>query len=211
MPGGGQVARPLVLVPNAALPAATAVPNSATDAAAQPSSSSQIVLTWTDAALDENGYHIDRSTDGARWAQVASLPANSTSYMDTGLIQGMQYQYRILPFNVKGYAAAAQASAVTFGAPVAPTNCRIPAVNVSTTSLRVAWTNNSNTQTAVYVQYAKNSTFTGAMEVSAAGTATQLDLTGLTNNTTYYVRVRGVNAAGSSGYSNTASATTPRK
>ena len=39
---------------------------------------------------------VERSPDGAgNWSPIAGLPANSTSYSDTGLACGTTYHYRV--------------------------------------------------------------------------------------------------------------------
>jgi titin len=43
-------------------------------------SSSQINLTWTDNAIGETGFKLERSTDGVNFTQVASLGKNSQKY-----------------------------------------------------------------------------------------------------------------------------------
>src|SRR5262249_13850913 len=50
-------------------------------------SPSQIRLTWTDTTSYESGYVVERIS-GAYWIQIASLPANYTSYTDSGLTAG---------------------------------------------------------------------------------------------------------------------------
>lgn len=50
-----------------------------------------MVPTWIDNASNEIGYQILRSTDNVNFQQVATLPANSTSYADGGLTPDTQY------------------------------------------------------------------------------------------------------------------------
>jgi hypothetical protein len=58
---------------------------------------SSIGLSWT--AVGNDHYVIERSTDGANYAAVATVPPFQTTYTDTGLAQGI-YSYRIHAFNV---------------------------------------------------------------------------------------------------------------
>lgn len=63
---------------------------------------SQIDVTWTDKAVDEFGYRLERSTDfdfGKR-VQRFTLPANTTSFSDTGLQPATRYFYRVRAFNI---------------------------------------------------------------------------------------------------------------
>jgi hypothetical protein len=92
--------------------------------------------------------------------------------------------------------------------PNAPTN--LSATPASWSSIQLAWTDQSDNETAFVLERATNPTFTAGFQSStlAANTTSHTD-TGLLASTTYYYRVRATNAAGSSAYSNVASATTP--
>jgi hypothetical protein len=204
---GSATSRPFLLLPNATLPEAVSSPAPIAGLSGSALTSSTVSLSWTDAASDENGVKIDRSTDGTTWNQIASLDANAVSFTES-VTQAMRYIYRVAPFNVKGYAPYAEVEVTTPGTPLAPVNCTASAR--SATSVRVRWTNNSNTQTAVILEYATNSSFTGKTSVTLSGGLTEYDVTGLVKNTTYHVRVKARNAVGDSPYSNTATATTPR-
>jgi hypothetical protein len=57
-------------------------------------SGNSITLAWTDKAKGESGWQIRRN-DGARWNIVATVQANSTSYVDTSAEKGITYQYEI--------------------------------------------------------------------------------------------------------------------
>ncbi len=66
----------------------------------------QLGLSWTDNATDETGYLVERR-DGASatFAQIASLPANATAYLDPALPTGSAYCYRVRAFNAIGPSA----------------------------------------------------------------------------------------------------------
>ncbi len=57
-------------------------------------SQSEINLSWTDKAADEDGFIIERSPDGSIWTQAAQTGANETEYFDTGLDADTLYYYR---------------------------------------------------------------------------------------------------------------------
>ncbi len=66
-------------------------------------SSGQINLTWTDNATDETTYYIERSVGSSTtYSVIATLPANSTSYANTGLSASTQYNYRVRAYNASG-------------------------------------------------------------------------------------------------------------
>ena len=65
----------------------------------------QISLRWTDVSGNEAGFKIERSTNNATWAQVATVGANVTTYRDAGLKQNTRYYYRVLAYNSAGNSA----------------------------------------------------------------------------------------------------------
>ena len=79
-------------------------PADPSDLTATAASSSQIDLSWADNATDESAYVVERSLDGSTdWTQVTStLPADSTSYSDTGLSGSTTYHYRVKATNAAG-------------------------------------------------------------------------------------------------------------
>ncbi len=55
-----------------------------------------IDVTWTDNASHETGYEVFRTSPyGGAWESIAVLPANATSFRDTGLTPGQEYCYWI--------------------------------------------------------------------------------------------------------------------
>src|SRR5262249_19191712 len=90
---------------------------SATPVSAAPSnltatavSNSQINLTWTDNASNEDGFEIGRSLDGTNFTAIATNAENLTTYSDTGLSPSTTYYYRVRAFNAvnqTGYSSLA--------------------------------------------------------------------------------------------------------
>ncbi|MBP2833219.1 T9SS type A sorting domain-containing protein [Aquimarina sp. U1-2] len=70
------------------------------NAAAQ--SSSEVLMTWTDASNNEKGFKIERGRNTSNYTTIATVNANTTSYRDTGLTAGTKYFYRIKAFNNEG-------------------------------------------------------------------------------------------------------------
>lgn len=83
-----------------ALPAPPAVP---TNVAANAQSASQISLSWIDKASNETGYTIFRSINNPdNFKQLASLPVNSNSYVDSSLFAHITYYYKVVVNGVGG-------------------------------------------------------------------------------------------------------------
>jgi hypothetical protein len=78
-------------------------------------SASEISLSWSDQAHDEDGFEIERSTDGGQsWSALASLASDTESYSDTGLAAQSFYHYRVRAYNADGDSAwSASAAAQT--------------------------------------------------------------------------------------------------
>lgn len=61
-----------------------------------------IELNWSDNSNDETGFHLERALEDGAFSQVASLPANSTSFTDSQLQTGVTYSYRVRAWNSSG-------------------------------------------------------------------------------------------------------------
>lgn len=73
-----------------------------------------IALSWTLQSSDEDGVRVYRSRDGgATLTQIADLAAGTTSFTDTGLLDGEQYTYEVRAYTTDTESASNQASATT--------------------------------------------------------------------------------------------------
>ncbi len=169
----------------------------------------KINLTWTDAATNETGYEVWRSTnDNTNFGKIADLGANSTSYQSGGLASNTTYFYKVRAVNSGGESNFSnETSALTY--PDAPTSLAVgvPAAPDGQTKLTLSWNAPSGSLTGYDLEYATNSNFTGSL-VASFTTASPYTLSGLTQNTTYFLRLRAKNATGSSANSNQVSTTT---
>jgi predicted esterase len=93
------------------LPAAPPVPGGVT---AHALSTNAIELAWTDGSTGETGFMVYRSDgNNASYRQLAELPANTTSYKDSGLYSNTLYYYKVRSENaggMSGYSAEVHAS-----------------------------------------------------------------------------------------------------
>lgn len=69
---------------------------------ATPKSSTQIDLTWVDKSDNEDNFKIESSTDGKTWNLLTTLPANTTTYSNTGLSITSKYYYRMYATGTAG-------------------------------------------------------------------------------------------------------------
>ncbi|MFZ9660343.1 MAG: LamG-like jellyroll fold domain-containing protein [Chitinophagaceae bacterium] len=56
---------------------------------------SAIKLTWKDNSKNETGFVIERKTQNSSYTQIASLAANTITYNDLSLTEGILYSYRV--------------------------------------------------------------------------------------------------------------------
>ena len=92
--------------------------------------------------------------------------------------------------------------------PTAPSN--LLAVAASRTQINLSWNDNANNETSYLIERSTSSG-NGYVQVATVGAnVASYSSTGLKSNRPYYYRVRASNGSGSSAYSNTASAKTPR-
>lgn len=74
-------------------------------ASLQKTASTNVQLTWTDNSSDEDGFYIERSTDGTNFSQVGSVLADVTTYDDNGLQANTLYYYQVQAYNSFGSSA----------------------------------------------------------------------------------------------------------
>src|SRR5439155_3569047 len=183
-------------------------PSAPTGLAASAASSTQINLTWTD-ATGETAYRIERSIDNLTFAPIGTTTADVTSYADTTALSATQYYYRVIASNSTGDSPTSNVAAVTTPqiAPAAPGN--LTAVAGSSTQINLAWSDHSANEDGFRVERSiDNVNFTQIGANLAASTTSYSDQAVVAGQT-YYYRVTAFNIAGSSGYSNVASATVP--
>lgn len=186
-------------------------PNAPSSLLASAITSGQSTLTWTDSATNEDGYQIERSANGGSFIQIGATIANEKSFAATGLTSGNLYSFRVRAVNnagVSGYSNTASPSGSTPTAPAAPSG--LSAVTANSSQINLSWTDNSSNESGFSVERCQGSSCSDFSEIgqTAAGVTT-FQNGGLPPGTTFRYRVRAFNGAGASGYSNTASASTP--
>jgi hypothetical protein len=63
--------------------------------AVKDNTNTQITISWLDRTGSEDGYYIEKNTDGAGFTNLVTKAANSTSHVDTSVPHGHSYQYRV--------------------------------------------------------------------------------------------------------------------
>ena len=94
---------PAKILPNGEIvPLITGLPFYPTDLTATAFGSNRVELGWTDNALNEYGYDIERSLDGTNFAQICATEANVTNYSDIEVAPATTYYYRVRALNTNG-------------------------------------------------------------------------------------------------------------
>ena len=180
----------------AAIPAAPRVTIGNSSASGKPQ------LTW--AAVDGAvKYEIYRSTQQSTGFTLLGT-TTSTSYVNTGAAVGKTYYYKVRALNVDGAAGAYSSTVSGAAKAVAPAAPTVTMTYSDGGKPKLTWSAVSGA--ASYRVYRSESRGTG---YSLLGTTTSTSYvnTGAAVGKTYYYRVKAVNSAGTSAYSNIVSGT----
>ena len=102
---------------------------------AQNQTSSTIDLVWADNSNDEDGFEIERSLDGVNFANINSVGANVSTYVDTGLAPETTYWYRVRAFNAGGNSAYSNIASTTTLQGTGPSAVDVGSIVVTTVNI----------------------------------------------------------------------------
>lgn len=169
-------------------------------------SSSKVNLSWTDNSTNETGFKIERRLDGSvSFINIGTVNSNVISFNDTGLVANTTYTYRVLSFNNVG-------NSLQYSNEITITTDRILSVALVTTNL----VNSIGTTTAISGGEIINDggapiLVRGVCWSAISGPTVSLttkttdgngigsfvsNISGLSPNTTYYVRAYATNSIG---------------
>lgn len=183
------------------------VPSAPTSLSAIGSSETSIDLSWSAPSGTVTGYKIERESPvGGGFSTIVSNTGTTlTTYSDTGLSLGTQYNYRVSAINVGGTSSASNTSAAytitTYSTP--PTGL-VASTNSSATKIYLDWTAGSMTNKNGYRIERENGIGAGWTTIVSNTTNTLTHYTSpvLTPGIDYNWRVRALNASGVSSPSN---------
>ncbi|KQS26886.1 fibronectin type III domain-containing protein [Dyadobacter sp. Leaf189] len=165
-------------------------------------SQTQINLSWVDLSGNETGFQVERSTNGTAFTKVADLPANATSYQNTGLTAGTLYYYRVRAVNAIG--ASPYSSVVslrTLNIPVPDRPADFSAVPLAPQIVQLRWAPVTGNAVSVSIEKAKAADENYVILATVPATVLQFQDTAKLEKVDYFYRIKAVNAGGSSPYS----------
>jgi subtilisin family serine protease len=179
---------------------------------------SQINLSWTDNATNEDGFRLERcngplaSCGDVNFVQVAQVGPNVTSFNNAGLQALNTYTYRVRSFNstgTSGYSNYVEAT-TPIAPPAAPSNLTSSVISYSVINL--AWLDNSSTEDGFQLErcIGAMANCVNFVQIAQIGpNVLGFSDVSLLAQTTYTYRVRTYNSSGPSAYSNSVEASTP--
>lgn len=184
--------------------------NAPTGLSATGVSVSQIDLSWTapTGANNLDGYKIEYN-NGSWLTLVADTGNTNTSYSHTGLSTGDSFTYRISGLNgVLAGLSSVTAQGSTYAVPSAITD--LSASGITASSIRLSWTAPSATPalTGYKIEQSEDNSTWSNVVADTGNTNLTYDVTSLSEGTTYYFRVSGINSLGTGSASNIASSQT---
>jgi hypothetical protein len=175
-------------------------------------SGNRVNLAWTDRSDNELGFALERSLDGTAYNLVDTVGANITAYSDRTVRPATTYFYRLRAYRpgaASDYVYAA--SAVTTPSvqlPAAPANLgaavRSPGKGGG---ILLTWSDRSNNEDGFQIERKTGANGSWSVLATVGVNSTQFADLSVVAKTSYSYRLRAFNAAGTSAYSNTATAT----
>jgi len=178
------------------------IPLAPSDLVATVVSSTQIDLSWTDNASNEEGFYIERKTGEEGYAVIAIVGADVTTYSDTGLTPETTYYYRVKAYNGVGESAYSNEASATTPSAIVPTVSTEPVTDLNGTSVTLnAIVNPNGSETFVYFKWGKKKSYGNETPVQFIGSGTEdvyvsARITGLTPGTKYHYNIFAENIAG---------------
>jgi titin len=174
--------------------------------AATATSATTVALSWNPLA-SATSYLLERSSDaGTHWSTASTQ--TGTTFADTGLTADTAYQYEVFTLNATGSSAASTVANVTtiLGSPA---GFNVTASASSPAEIDLTWTATAHATGYKIERSLDNAIWTTITPATPlVGTSAAYADTTLSAGTTYFYRISGINAVGTSAPTTAASALT---
>ena len=165
----------------------------------------QVQLSWN---APSNGgspitdYIIQYSADNSTWYTYNDGTSTGTTATLTGLNNGLQFYFKVAAVNDVG--TGSYSSAVTATPNTVPSKVGFIAATPAKNTISLSWDAPSNDGTAItdYIIMTSLDNTSWSVFSDGTSTATTATIPGLTKDTTCYIKIAAVNAAGTGVYSN---------
>jgi hypothetical protein len=185
---------------------ATAEPPAPPKELAAKHSQATITLSWTDKSDVEDGFEIEKSTDGKTFAALQKAAVNAVSFEDTQIKKNTTYWYRLRSFNKAGPSAYTEPVMVEVKlvgkVPAAPTKLSF---TKKSSSVSLTWNDNATDEDGYELEKSDDNEVFHVIKTLRKDSKS-IDDGGLRPGAFYWYRVRAFNENGKSEYSNTVSA-----
>jgi FtsP/CotA-like multicopper oxidase with cupredoxin domain len=166
----------------------------------------KVSLAWTDNASNESGFKVQRSSDnGATFTTLATAPARTgtggVTYVDSTVVTGTTYQYRVVSTNIAGDSIATNTVTVPVMAPPTPAITSATAARSgSSERVTLRWPDVAN-ETGYTIQWSSTPDFAVVAGSANIGANSTTYTTGNITRQAWSFRIRANNAVGSSAWS----------
>ena len=189
----------------------TVPPARPTNLVAKPLDNLSVALTWADNSAFEDGYKVLRMNSGLTGGVIATLPANATSYHDTGLTGNMTYEYRVQATKDGGTTSPSEMARASLALlpPAAPAVAR--AFPNGSTGIAIVWTDQSANDDGFRIERSTNGGLSWVFAVDGDRWSSTWGVTDWNRTPEFEAcyRVIAWNTAGQSSPSNTTCTTPP--
>lgn len=185
------------------------LPDAPVNLAATAQGTSAVQLSWTDVAVTETGYEMERKTGAGAFAKIATLGVGAVAMTDNGVAPATTYTYRVRAINNDGASGYSNEASATTAAivpiPTAP-NALIATV-VDADSVGLTWNDRSSNEVGFEVHRRSGGpNFALVASLPPETTSWQNDALPADTNATW--KVRAIGTSGVSAFTNEASAST---
>lgn len=188
-----------------ATPIAVAAP---TELSAAIISSTRVQLDWVDNSLDETNFRVERCAGATctNFVEVATVPDEEATTLQTGLVAGTTYRYRVRAYRVPEFSTYSNIVDITPTLPNALTSLQTKIL--SSTQVRLTWALTNLDESEARIERCAGAGCTNFAQVGVVSAYTAVYINGsLTPNTLYRYRIRAYRNGEYSAYSSIVEAT----